>query len=370
MSTSALNNMLKAGSASTLSDVFKQKKEEMVDLEQKRLKIQTNKVNKQFEELESAEKTNESFKSLQVGFYDENYFTQLAESNSEYFLNAKNAPKFLANDDLAKGIPYFARNLIFLGAVSGDGKSTTTANLALHTIAQGKSILVITNEEVVADCYNRVTCLIKKWAYTDHSKFTTDQIKEFNEMTPKLAQRMVVVDDSYRGLNGVTTTYEGFVSLMESLLVNPIKFNAIVIDYFQNISMSVSNPSMEEWKVLDKVAQYLDGFRKRYGAPIVLLGQLKPIGNADTPAPFKDRIERCKSIYNKATCAVEMKADRQHSITNFLIYKSRFNAAVGSAVKVGFDKGKYVPFTSDFASKKLLEIEQKKQNELLSKVMG
>ena len=240
--------------------------------------------------------------------------------------------------------------------------------MAYRTIIQGKNVLILTNEEIDSDVYNRVTCLCKGWGYTNHRKFTKEQIDSFNEMYKILGQNLTVVSDKYNGKSGTTTTFEGIKSVLDSLLNATKKYDVIIIDYFQNISTSLEDQNSPEWKVLDKVSQYLDNYRKLYKAPIVLLGQLKQ-SDKENSIPFKERIERCKAIYNKATCCLEVKADMENSRTEFICHKSRFTKGSGKNIIVGFDKGKYVPFDDAFKNRTLLLKEKAEQKKLLAKVM-
>lgn len=369
MSNDAYKQLLKGSTPEgmSLQETLRKSTEEAGALKQKEMVLYKNKIDSQYDEFEERKTSLDALKNIKVDVISDDYYNQLAEANTEYFTLAKNSARFLDNEDFLTAVPFFARNLIFLGAESGNGKSTIAANLALQTIRQNKRVLLITNEEVPSDCYNRVTSLIKGWAYNDHTKFTPEQVAEFNEYYPKLGQRMTVIADLHNNIPGTTTTYEGLKALCESLQSIQTQYDVIIIDYFQNISTSTAQPHMEEWKVLDKVANFLDNFRKVYAAPIILLGQLKPAG--ENPAPFKERIERCKSIYNRSTCAAEVRADVPNSLTVFHFYKSRFNACIGKDVKVGFDRGRYVRFTSEFASKIVAKIAAQQDADMREKIM-
>jgi len=339
-------------SGSELLERIKKSTAEIDDISQKEFKIRKHKAAVQIKAIEESEELLEAAKNVRVDIVDENYYANLIKENTEYFEYAQNCPDFM-NSDFRDTVPYFSRNLIFIGAESGQGKSTIAGNLAFHTIKQDKNVLILTNEEIDSDVYNRVTCLCRGWGYTNHKKFSKEQIGEFNRMYSVLGQRLTVVSDKYNGKSGTTTTFEGIKSVLDSLLTTSKKYDVIIIDYFQNISTSLEDRNSPEWKVLDKLSQYLDNYRKLYNAPIILLGQLKP-SNADEPAPFKERIERCKAIYNKATCCLEVKADVENSRTEFICHKSRFTQGIGKKIFAGFDKGKYVHFDDAFKNRTLL----------------
>ena len=198
---------------------------------------------------------------------------EIAEEGDEYLRLARDAKPFI-NDDFVGMVPYFARNVILAGAPSGNGKSTICANLAYHALLLGQRVLVISNEEASSDVYNRVTCLIKGWAYTEHSEFTDEQRDTFKAMVPKLAKRITVVDDNFQKVPGQTTTIEGVEAIFESLIRDGAEYDVIVFDYYQNVTTSTKFPSWVEWKCQERFAKYLDSFKKRYNAPVIILAQL------------------------------------------------------------------------------------------------
>lgn len=357
-------NQLKPMEPGSLLETIKKATAEADDISQKEFKIRKHRATVQAKAIEEDEELLSATKNINVGIVGENYYENLIKENTDYFEQAQNAAYFI-NEDFRDMVPFFSRNLIFIGAESGNGKSTIAGNIAYHTLKQNKNTLILTNEEIDSDVFNRITCLVRGWGYTNHRKFTRDQIAEFNNMYAKLGQRVTVVSDKFNGKSGTTTTFEGIKNVLDSLLVSDKKYDVIVIDYFQNISTSLEDRNSPEWKVLDKVCQYLDNFRKLYNAPILLLGQMKP-NNGEDAAPFKERIERCKAIYNKATCCIEVKADVENSRTEFTCYKSRFTSGIGKTVFAGFDRGKYVAFDNAFKNKTLLDRQALEQNKLLA----
>ena len=350
-----------------LLDKIKQASAEIDDISQKEFKIRKYRALTQAKAIDENEELLTASKNIRLDVVDKDYYSNLIKENTEYFELAQNCPYFI-NEDFGDTVPYFSRNLIFIGAESGQGKSTIAGNLAFHTIMQNKNVLILTNEEIDSDVYNRVTCLVNNWGYTNHKKFSKEQIEEFNRMYEKLGQRMTVVSDKFNGKSGTTTTFEGIKSVLDSLLTTAKKYDVIIIDYFQNISTSLEDRNSPEWKVLDKVSQYLDNYRKLYNAPIILLGQLKP-SNAEEPAPFKERIERCKAIYNKATCCLEVRADIENSRTEFICHKSRFTQGIGKKIFAGFDKGKYVLHDAAFANNLLLNQQAAANKKLMADTM-
>ena len=118
---------------------------------------------------------------MNFGRLTQDAISELVASNDEYMQAAKNAMMFI-NEEFGKLVPYFRKNVILIGGDTGDGKSTTVANIIFQTIsrvnpATGKAgkVLVLSNEEAPEDFYNRVTSIMKGWAYTNHDQFTDEQ---------------------------------------------------------------------------------------------------------------------------------------------------------------------------------------------------
>lgn len=326
------------------------------ELRKARVEVQHEKLNQQIKELEG-------FKSFQIGATKERV-ENLKSQNREYIDLAKKASVFLKIDDFKGLVPLFPRNLILVGAESGHGKSTLTANMAFQFLAQNKKVLIITNEEHPTDVLNRIICLIKGWAYHDHTSITPDQQVEFDRMYPILSERLEIVDDAYNGVGGLTTSLEGIKTIQQSLVGSEKKFEIIIYDYFQNTNTSNKNPSASGFEVLHEVGRSWDQFKSVYNAPIIILSQLKAVKGEDDSTPFKERIEGRKSIYNFCTCAIEVKANKENSTTEWIFKKSRFAQAMGVTVKTGFDRGRYVKYDRDFAKK----AEDRKMAKVMSEI--
>lgn len=301
------------------------------------------------------------------------YLVQLQQEIDDYLIAAKNPMTFMfpSTKDYQgfdKMVPWFRKNLIFIGAKTGEGKSTAIANIILGTIShpdpitgRPRRVLVLTNEEKAEDVYNRVTCLIKGWAYVNHNQFTDEQRKIFKEYMAKLmALGLVVVDNGYGGVPGNTTTIEGVRNVFERIHADPIKFDAILIDYYQNVRSSKLNPRMNQFEVQEEFANLCDRYKNLYPAPILVVGQVKPPDAQDTP--FEVRVKGSKEISVKATVTIEMMADRKMRRTAWHCHKGRFTESVGQSFFTGYDKGRFVPYTPEFQTKALQLKEKQEAN--------
>ena len=111
------------------------------DLAKKEFELRKAKVEVQHENLNKSLKELEGFKTFKIGATAEKIET-LKFQNREYIDLAKTDCTFLKIADFKGCIPMFARNLILVGAETGHGKSTLTANIAMQFIAQSKRVRV------------------------------------------------------------------------------------------------------------------------------------------------------------------------------------------------------------------------------------
>lgn len=333
--------------------IFEKKKEEV---QAKELKIRERRVDNEIEKMLERDKNAELSKTISYGEMADSELEKIQKDNTEYILAARNKMIFI-NEAFDRIIPFFRKNLILIGSETGYGKSTTVANIARETIKRmdettkkRRRALIITNEEQPEDVYNRITCLVHGWPYTEHDKFTDEQIAEFNRYIKALSSNgmITVIHDTYGGASGTTTTLEGICQIFDNLIANKDWYDVVILDYYQKVQESRKNPGMNEWAVQAALANRLDGYKNVYPAPIVVFAQLKPSDEENT-APFKTRIEGRKAILNTATCCVEIIPNREESTTEWHIYKNRFcGESVGNYITTGYEKGRYVIWSDEF----------------------
>jgi hypothetical protein len=278
----------------TLEEAILSVNNEHQEIRKKEYEITKERINSKYNELQEKKKQLQVNNSLDLTSMSTEQLNKAREENIKYLQAAKNSRVFINNDFKGK-VTYFSGNIILVGARSGHGKSTTSANIAFHELMQGGRPLVITNEENIADIYNRVTCLCRKWSYVNHEDFTKEQLDTFDKMIPKLASRMTVVNDSYNGGYGQTTTLEGLQGIIESIIKAKDKklYTSVILDYYQNIVSSVEYPHLSPYDAQEKFANYLDQrYKGNYPAPFVILGQLKE----GKDLTFKESIEGRKVI--------------------------------------------------------------------------
>ena len=325
------------------------------DTQAKRTVLDAKRVDLEMAKVQKAEKELARIQGTNFGEISEQIVDEIRRDNADYISAAKKAMVFI-NDSFLDVVPYFRKNLILIGGKTGEGKSTTVANIAWSTIQQRNPAtgewcraLIISNEEVAGDVYNRITCQAHGWHYTNHDKFTDEQVKTFDEYIPKWAKngRLTVIDNNYNGGNGETTSVEGIQTIFENLIKNKDFYDVVIIDYYQNVKFSKKDPSLDEYKVQAQLAAMLDQYKNEYPAPIVVMAQVNP-PDVEGKTPFEYRIKGRKIITDPATLIMEMVAERDRHRTKWIVHKSRFTESVGRCFFTGYEKGRFVEYTPEF----------------------
>lgn len=344
-------------------------------VQKKELLVRERRADSAIEKIEQSDKDGEIAKTTNYGALSKEDVEAIQKDNIEYMLAARQKMSFI-NEKFNKAIPYFRKNLILIGGKTGEGKSTTVANIVYETLGKPPKdnpnkkmrVLVLTNEEKREDVYNRVTCLAKGWHYTNHDKFTDEQLAVFTKYIDILSKdgRLVVIDNNHNGASGTTTTLEGICQIFDNLIANGEYYDAVILDYYQNCKESRVNFGMNEWEVQAALAQKLDQYKNVYPAPIVLMAQVQQQPDPTKNVPFKTRIEGRKVILNVATCCVEMVARREDLCTEWHIHKSRFNESVGEKITTGYKNGRYVLYDEEFING-VQRMKANKERDILNK---
>ena len=225
----------------------KKKDERKKNVQDKSLILQEHRVDRDLATLQQNQEEIQKGKSVDFSSISQEYVDGLVISSNEYIDAAKKSMCFM-NETFRKIVPFFRKNLILIGADTGDGKSTTVANVIHSTItninpATGKPgrVLVLSNEEAPEDFYNRITALHLELKYTDHNQITDAERDLYAKFIPIWCENstLSIIGDTYQGISGWTTTIEGIERIFESLLQSDNPPDTVILDYYQNVKAIV-----------------------------------------------------------------------------------------------------------------------------------
>lgn len=279
-------------------------------------------------------------------FGDTESMQQMFDGIKSYNRMLKQRITFI-NQDLTKVIPFTRENLYLICAYTGSGKTTLAANVSYPLWQQGKKVLILSNEESQQDVLYRIACLELALNFNDWKKGTMpiSEQKQCLQLFPVISQFIKVVDVTYK--NGFTSKVEGVKKALEQ--VQTSDYSCVLIDYFQEVRYSITDPKRSQYEVLSDLATFLKMYIKQSNIPVVLFAQLHSLNKRKIPE-LDGRIKMCPDILQAATVAIEVIPNFENKTTDLLIHKDRFGLT-GKKVVCGFDKGKYVPYDDAFKQK-------------------
>ena len=247
-------------------------------------------------------------------------------------------------DAMSDFVQLSAGSLALFCAATGTGKSTLTANVAKGLIDAGKRVLIIVNEEENDDVGVRISCLdlnISIHKYKIKGGLSQEEREEVITNMVSLSRNNVTICGlDFEGDSRITTSPEG----MKALLTRAAgKFDAILIDYYQNVNISIAQPGLRAHEANEMFANDLDYFKNNVGCPILLMAQIRR-GDAD----YKERLEGRRLILNKCTDIFELKTEKEYSRSTLIVHKDRWLGNQGDERFIGYRGGRYVPYTQSF----------------------
>lgn len=235
-----------------------------------------------------------------------------------------------------------SQQLMLIGARSGQGKSTCVANIACSLVNQGKRVLIIANEETNTNVFERIALLqagLSKYAY-DHSRLSDPEVEQFKQIAANLTKSVTVIDTTYRNDPRWVTAADRLGHLIDQYL-EPHKrgervYDAVIIDYYQNIRSLTYKPKCEPWEAQSVFNGTLDNLKNVYNVSLILFAQL--YSEEKRGSEFEDRIKNATNIIEKATLAIELATDRENFSTIFAVAKDRSFGKQDLYIEVGFDR--------------------------------
>lgn len=339
--------------------------EKELDLKEKRVDVAFGDLIKNREETEKSE-------SVRFGKMSDGAIDTLLINNEAYLEAAKHPIPFI-NKEFDSTVPFFRKNVILIAAAYGKGKSTAVANIIDTAFRHvnpltGKpwKILVLSNEEAPEDFYNRITCFVKGWQYTNHDKFTDEQRAVFSKYIKAFTQKEIitVIGDTYEGVSGWTTTVEGIVTIFDNIVRDKEEYDVVILDYIQGIVRSRDKPEANEYEAQRMLANEFDRIKNIYPGVIVIMAQTDPLKDKDDKTPINYRLKGSKLIVTKATFIMEIIPNHELFLSEWVVHKSRFTDSTNKTIVTGFDKGKFVPYSDNFKMNVAQMISQKLEKKL------
>ena len=272
----------------------------------------------------------------------------------------------LINDALSSAIPFTKENLYLFCAYTGSGKSTIAANITYPLWQEGKKTLVISNEESEQDVLFRIACLHLGLNFNDYKKgfMSNEQQLQVISLFPEITKFVKVLDVSYK--DGMTTKIEGVKKALEAVK-KEASYSCVLIDYFQLIKYSLSDPKKTAYENLNDLRVWLGQYIKSSNMPIVLFAQLYSLSKKGGAKDLDARIKDCSAIVEPATVIIEAVPNFEAQTTDFYIAKDRFGRQ-GTRIVCAFEKGRYVKISQEELVQREMRGKLKQQESTLNKL--
>lgn len=270
-------------------------------------------------------------------------FDDLAIRTAEDANHRINSIEFLFKemDDFVQLAP---GSLALICAATGTGKSTFTANIAYNLLRHGKKVLIIANEEKRTDVAARISCLQLDVSIHDykHKNKLPDTIRQnvIDNISNFDSKLLSIIALDFKDDSRIVTSPEGMCALLKGA---QNKFDAVIIDYYQNINHSINNPGYQPHEANEIFAKEVDFIKNEIGCPIIMMAQIRR-GDDD----YKTRLEGRRLILNKCTDIFEVKIDKQNKRSILIAHKDRWLGNQGEERFIGYDGGKFIPYTREF----------------------
>lgn len=364
------------------SEILAKEYAKVADHNKKDKELKYHKIDMEYKRLQEQREEMERLSKMDISKVSEDYFDKMDQEQDRMIQSLHGRMPFLT-EEMTEWVPFSYPNLLLIGARTGDGKSTTAANI-VHSLMNDKNpqtglrrkVLVISNEEMAVNVMNRVICLHEGWNLNDMPNFSPDRLDLLKKRRRELggADRLRVIDGDFPEFKDATTSYEGIKFILENAearyKAGEQPYDAIIIDYFQKISTSKERPSARPYDVLKMTTEFLDSFYKKYPAPIVVFSQIKPGQTTESgeEESFENRIKECKNLFVTCTYALEVKTKKRLSASEFICHKHRFSSQeLGLGLTLGWNKGKFVSYTEEFQAEVIRRRSDMNDRELMAK---
>lgn len=243
-------------------------------------------------------------------------------------------PVTFLNKTISKDIIAAPGSLIVIPSMTNNGKSTLTAHIAEAVIKEGKSVLILSNEEKEQDVRARISCLRTGISFGDYktNKCSDDQFDTVLSDAEELSDtnKLVVIstdteEDAYK-----VTTVKGIMTTLEKAKGH---FDMVIIDYYTNVNRSEVGVQ-EPWSINNNLASELNIFKDSCPFPLIVFAQCEAL-KSDKKVDHKSQKDYesnhpryrwigGRSILLYATDIIELEKDFNNSCSILFAHKVRF----------------------------------------------
>lgn len=264
--------------------------------------------------------------------------------------------KFI-NSDFDNVVSLQPNTLTLICSSTGMGKLTAITNIvyeAVHAenkLNKVKKVLIIANTHTAKEYYNHLTCLIKGWSPSSILGPTEEERQVFERHENILSQYIHVFGDYLDGVFGNTTTLEGMENALLKIKDIERKYDLIILDNYGNISHSSGNRNLKQYECQNQLVTLLDQFRMIYPAAFIVMADIR-YNECDKKLGIEpqEKLKGGKTIFEKANCVLEMRADHTRLKTDWHVVKNRLTGS-GPVVYCGYDRGRFVSYSIEFQEK-------------------
>ena len=232
--------------------------------------------------------------------------------------------------------------------------STLTANIAYSLMARGKRVLIIANEETRQDVAIRISCLqlgVNIHAYMRKNNIPQSVKDSVIDNVRRISDKQLsIVAQDYRNDSRYVTSAECVIALLDGVTKRkdtPEKYDAVIIDYYQNINQSINNPGLQAHEANEIFARQVDKIKNEIGCPIIMMAQIRPGDDY-----FITRLEGRRLILNKCTDILEIKIDKDNHRSLLKCHKDRWNGNQGEERFIAYnDQAKFIYYDKAFEDK-------------------
>ena len=312
------------------------------DLFTKEQKVKKYKIESDLSKIKQKEELDQKFESFSLDNIKSHQNTsEYANKQIDELIRNKKLLQqelFFINSDFSQYAKLYPGGVYLLGAISGTGKTTTSAAIAHGIIKQGKKVFLISTEEPAQNILVRLACMelnIDFNKYINNPDSDDPESEKIHNCIKDLTKHINIFDDKI----GATT-----IETVEKILYEVDGANehsCVIIDFAQRINKSKNNPKADNWSIMYTLKDILTDYAQHAKIPVILMSQLKPLSHKEKDRSVESRIKLCTGLYEVAACVIEIIRIPGIPVSLFHIEKSRFGRS-NICMFAKYQNGKFI----------------------------